>query len=114
PARRDFGPDSAEAAAFREAAADWATWLDGFTKAPQPKQLPALDTAALRDQIASRLDPDATVPRRTGSLVAAGSWDGAGDRPRPARRTTSTRSTAGTAERSGRTWQPPTSTCSSC
>jgi hypothetical protein len=83
PDRRDFGPDSAEAAAFRNAAADWATWLDGFAKAPQPNVRPALDAAALRDEIFAKLDPDATVPRRTLSRIAVGSWDGGGDKLEP-------------------------------
>ena len=79
PAHTDHGPDSPEAAAFRGAAAAWATWLQGFEQAPQPASNPALDTGALRGDINARIDPNVTVARRTRSLVAVGTWDGAGD-----------------------------------
>ena len=79
PARTDHSADSPQAAAFRGAATAWATWLQGFEQAPQAAQNATLLTGDLRAEIDAKIDPNVTVARRTRSLVAVGTWDGAGD-----------------------------------
>lgn len=61
------GPDSAQARAFRGATSDLFTSFQAFpVDAPQAQ---ALDLAALKTTLLSRLDPTLTVPRRAKSLI---------------------------------------------
>jgi hypothetical protein len=61
------GPDSAPAAAFRSATTDLFTSFQDFPVDPPPA--PALEMAALKTTLLTRLNPAVTVPRRAQSLL---------------------------------------------
>jgi len=70
------GPDSAAAAAFRQAATTFHTTIARTVDLADVPEPPALDLAAVRTTMLARLDPEVTVPTRMAARVqiAPGLW----------------------------------------